>query len=471
MDVFMRDSDAFSWYLERDPNLRATVVAVAWLDRSPDWALLCAKVEEATRLVPLFRKRVMEPPGRLATPRWTVDGDFDLSWHLRRVDAPAPHTTQTVIELARHEAMSAFDRSRPLWEFTLVEGVEGDRAALIMKLHHSLTDGVGGIRLALLLFDTERGAPEFTNRAEVPVSEQLDVPGLIRESIAWDWGRTVGFIADRFRSALPSALHTASHPLESFKDAVETSRSVYRTVAPVSQTLSPIMQGRGLGRCLEMIEVQLEDLKRAATAAGGSVNDGFMASVTAGLRRYHECNGAPVDALRVTLPISIRGEDDPMGGNRITLVRFAVPVSDPDAARRIAEIHRLCSGARAERSLAFTNAIAGTLNLMPAGVVGSMLKHVDFLASDVPGFAFPVYLGGALLERYVAFGPTIGSSVNLTLLSYNGKCCVGITLDTSAVPDRELFAECMREGFEEVLALGGDHEPALLPLSDRAFVG
>jgi diacylglycerol O-acyltransferase / wax synthase len=259
--------------------------------------------------------------------------------------------------------------------------------------------------------------------------------------------------------------------LESFKDAVETSRSVYRTVAPVSQTLSPIMQGRGLGRCLEMIEVQLEDLKRAATAAGGSVNDGFMASVTAGLRRYHECNGAPVDALRVTLPISIRGEDDPMGGNRITLVRFAVPVSDPDAARRIAEIHRLCSGARAERSLAFTNAIAGTLNLMPAGVVGSMLKHVDFLASDVPGFAFPVYLGGALLERYVAFGPTIGSSVNLTLLSYNGKCCVGITLDTSAVPDRELFAECMREGFEEVLALGGDHEPALLPLSDRAFVG
>jgi WS/DGAT/MGAT family acyltransferase len=367
--------------------------------------------------------------------------------------------------------MSTFDRSRPLWEFTLVEHVEGDRAALVMKHHHSLTDGIGGIQLALLLFDTERGAHLCTTQAEAPARERINTPELIRQSIAWDWGRAAGFIANRTRSAMPSAMQTARHPLIRFSDALETSRSMYRTVAPVRETLSPIMKHRSLGRHLDMVEVQLDDLKRAAASCGGSVNDGFIASITAGLRRYHERKGSPVEKLRVTLPISIRKQDDPMGGNRITLVRFAVPVSEPDPARRIPEIHRLCESARNERSLAFTNSIAGTLNLLPPGVVGSMLKHVDFLASDVPGFPFPVYLGGARLERYMAFGPTIGSSVNLTLMSYNGRCCVGVTMDTAALPDYEVFVECLREGFEEVLALGGDHEAALLPLHDLSLVG
>jgi diacylglycerol O-acyltransferase / wax synthase len=228
-----------------------------------------------------------------------------------------------------------------------------------------------------------------------------------------------------------------------------------------------VMRGRGLGRHLEMVEFALVDLRRAAAAAGGTVNDGFVASLTGGLRRYHERKSQPVETLRLTLPISIRRKDDPLGGNRITLMRVVVPVSETNPARRIPEIHELCSTARHERSLAYTNAIAGTLNLLPAGFLGSILKHVDFVASDVPGFPFPVYLAGALLERYVAFGPTIGAAVNETLLSYNGRCCVGVTLDTAAVEDSDLFVESLREGFEEVLALAGDHEPVLLPLSSR----
>ena len=97
-----------------------------------------------------------------------------------------------------------------------------------------------------------------------------------------------------------------------------------------------------------------------------------------------------------------------------------------------------------------------------------MLKHVDFVASDVPGFPFRVYLAGAPVERYVAFGPTIGASVNLTLMSYAGTCSVGMNIDIAAVPDPQVFADCMREGFEEVLLLGGEHEPVRLPLHDVA---
>ena len=464
MDVFMRDSDAFSWYMERDPVLRSTVVAVAWLDGSPDWDRLVAKVEDATRQIPMFRQRVLEPPARLATPRWTVDDDFDLSWHLRRMDSAVPHTADTVLEFARRAAMTAFDRSRPLWEFTLIERLEDDGAALVMKVHHSLTDGIGGMQLALLLFDAERDAASPGTRPDAPAGEQIGSMELVGQSVTRDWTRMAAFAGERVHRAVPDMLRTARHPLTSVSGAMSTARSIARMVAPVRTTLSPIMQGRGLRRRLDIVEVELADLKAAAAAAGGSINDGFMAAVTGGLRRYHEGHGAEVDALRVTLPISIRTPDDPLGGNRITLMRFVVPVGDPDPAARIPEIDRRCRAARDEPSVSFTNGVAGALNLLPRAVVAGMLKHVDFVASDVPGFGFPVYLAGARMDRYVAFGPTIGAAVNLTLLSYDGTCYVGINMDTAAVPDHDVFIGCMREGFDEVLALGGDHRPARAPL-------
>ena len=111
MDVFMRDTDAFSWYMERDPALRSTVVAVAWLEHSPDWEVLTDRLEHATRQIPMFRQRVLEPPGRVGTPRWTFDDGFDMSWHLRRIEAPPPHTSATVVEFARREAPTRFTTS------------------------------------------------------------------------------------------------------------------------------------------------------------------------------------------------------------------------------------------------------------------------------------------------------------------------------------------------------------------------
>ncbi len=467
MGVFMRDTDAFTWYMERDPILRSTVVAVAWLECSPDWDLLVSRIDRATRLIPMLRHRVLESPGRIATPRWTVDDQFDLTWHLRRMDSPAPHTPDTVIAFARNAAMTAFDRSYPLWEFTLVEHLDGGRAALIMKLHHSLTDGIGAMQLALLLFDVDRTPAEQPPEADPPSGERLGTADLIRAGLVRDVERVLA-LARSGAGAVPRVLRSVRHPIASVSEIVETARSIGRTVAPVRDTLSPIMKERGLGRHLDMLEVRLDDLTRAAAAAGGTVNDAFMAAVTGGLRRYHDRHGALVDDLRVTMPISIRRPDDPVGGNRITLMRFVVPVSDPDPASRVRAIGALCRAARNERSLPFTNAIAGPLNLMPSGVVGSMLKHVDFLASDVPGLTFDVYLAGARVEQYVAFGPTTGSSVNLTLLSYNGTCAVGVTIDTGAVPDPHILVECVREGFEEVLCLGGKHGPVRVPLRDRA---
>jgi diacylglycerol O-acyltransferase len=248
-----------------------------------------------------------------------------------------------------------------------------------------------------------------------------------------------------------------------------TAQSIGRTVAPASSTMSRVMTERSLGRDLDMITVRLDDLKRAASAGGGSVNDVFIAGFTGGLRRYHDHHGANVDDLRVTLPISIRTAEDPLASNRLTLQRFAVPVHISDPAERIRAIGRRCRSARDERSLRHTNAIAGVLNLLPPSVVGGMLKHVDFLASNVAGFTFPVYLAGARMVGYFPHGPTIGAAVNATLLSYDGTCCIGVTFDTAAVPDTQVFMQCVAEGFEEVLALGGDHAAVGLPLHDGSY--
>lgn len=465
-DVFMRDTDAFSWYLEKDPGLRSTIIAVAWLDHPPDFAELAARLDRATQLAPRFRQRPVEPPGRLANPRW-VDTEFDLSLHLHRIASPSPHTPATVIDFARLEAMTGFDRSRPLWQFTLIEHLLDDRAALVMKVHHSLTDGIGGMQLAFLLFDSTSTA-DPVDQNPVPAARH-HVPGtaeLIRESLAYDWHRVFETVRHGLSGALPTAVHVAREPLHSTSEAAATVRSVGRFVQPVSATLSPVMTGRSLDRHLDMLALDFGDLKRAANSVGGTVNDAFVASVTGGLRRYHECHGAPVGDLRLVLPISIRKVDDPPGGNRITLERFKVPVAMADPAERMRVTGQRCREARDDRALPLSNAIAGTLNLLPSSLLGTMLKHIDFVASDVPGVPFPIYLCGAPVSGYYVFGPTTGSAANVTLLTYSGTCCVGFTLDAAAVPDREVLMDCFRQGFEEVLDLAGEHRPVDLPLRE-----
>ena len=469
-DGFMRESDAFSWYMESDPSLRATIVAVAWLERAPDWDVLVQRLEEATRRIAIFRQRPVEPPVRMATPRWTIDPDFDLARHLRRVGAPSPHSRAAVLEIARVMAMASFDTAHPLWEFTLVENLTGGEAALVMKLHHSLTDGVGGMQLMLNLFDIEVDPPPHGPLPEAPTEDVLGRGDLVAASIRHHGRRILSDTRHGATAALPSLWHAGRHPLRSARDAVEMWRSVGRTVAPVFDTLSPLMTQRSLGRRLAMIEVELDELKKASAVAGGSVNDGFMAAVTGGLRRYHEHHGQPVDELRVTLPISVRTGTDPAAGNRITLERFTVPVSLTDPIARIHIIAKRCRAARDERSVPYANSIAGALNLLPPGAVGSMLKHVDFTASNVPGADFPVYLAGARMTRYVPFSPTIGSALNVTLLSYDGTCAIGVTVDTAAVPDVEVLASCLAAGFDEVLGLASDGSDASAP-PPRALSG
>jgi diacylglycerol O-acyltransferase len=462
-DPFMRNTDALTWNMEHDPGLRSTIVSVTWMDARPDFEVLSARLDTVTRLVPRFRQRPVRPPGLFATPRW-VDCDLDITLHLRRMVAPAPATAQTVLDFARIEAMTEFEPTRPLWAGTLIEGVEGDRCALVLKLHHSLTDGVGGVQLAMLLFDT---TPDPAPVVRVPAPEPGPEPSgtdLTREAVAYGARRLASTARDGLDHLVPLVDTVAHHPLRTAFDVAATVSSLGRFVMPVAETLSPVMQGRGLGRHLAMIEVDLDDLKRSGVAVDATLNDAFVTSVTGGLRRYHEHHGTSVKELRMTMPVSMRRDDDPVGGNRITLERFTVPVGDADTGSRLRMTGWRCRAARYEEALPLSDVVAGLLNLLPSGVIGSMLKHVDFVASNVPGAPVPLFLAGAPVTGSYAFGPTTGAALNVTLVSYRRTCCIGCTIDTTAVPDPEVMMDCLRHGFDEVLDLGGGHRPAAIPV-------
>ncbi|MDQ3850977.1 MAG: hypothetical protein M3296_10245, partial [Actinomycetota bacterium] len=152
----MSPFEALMWRIEADPRLRSTITVVYLLDCAPDWERLVAAHEWASRLVPRARQRVVEPPLGLGMPTWVVDDEFDLSFHLRRVRLPEPGTLRQLLDLVQAEAMASFDRSRPPWRASLVEGVEGERSAYVMKLHHSVTDGQGGTQLIGLLHSRTR---------------------------------------------------------------------------------------------------------------------------------------------------------------------------------------------------------------------------------------------------------------------------------------------------------------------------
>ncbi|BBZ59881.1 diacylglycerol O-acyltransferase [Mycolicibacterium monacense DSM 44395] len=452
MTEFMRNSDAFTWAMETDPGLRSTVVTVIVLERSPDWDELRARFDLVSRKVPMLRQRVV-PSSPPTPPRWEYVADFDLDFHMRRVTAPAPGGFDTVLEMARVAAMEDFDRARPLWEATLVDGLDDGGAAVVLKFHHALTDGVGGVQIGMILFDLSEIPEKHGPVAEVP--EVTPPPWLsgYRETAKYDARLITDAVIGTARSAPRLIRDGIRRPVSTVSSAAQIAASVVRTVRPVNRTGSPIIRKRSLIRRLGVTEVPFRELRDAAHRCDCALNDAFVAGVAGGLRRYHEHHGADVGDLHLTMPISLREEGDELGGNRITLMRFDVPVGIADPAERIRRIHERTSAVRHEKSLPYTQWIAGALNMMPRWYIGSILRNVDFLCSDVPGVPVPVFLGGARVVTQYAFGPTIGAAVNVTLLTYVDICTIGIDVDTGAIPDFDVFRQCLVDGFDEVLAL------------------
>jgi WS/DGAT/MGAT family acyltransferase len=445
---------------EADDRLRVNVSLLELLDPVPDWDRLLAAHEWASRMVPRMRERVVEPLFGLGTPTWVNDGRFDLSRHVHRISLPAPGSLRQLLDVVQDFAAAPFDRERPLWEALLIEGLAGGRAGYLVKSHHSVTDGLGAVQLMARLHsrtpehDPQR--PEPLVPAPTPASRigvfAGQVTGAARSAPTLAMRQGIG------------ALGALRRPWQAAEQAAGQAAGAVRWLGQTAASGpggSALLAQRGGGWHFEVLDVPLAGLKAGAKAGGGSLNDGLLAGVIGGFRRYHERHGVPADRLTVGFPISLRTQDDPQGGSRFTGARFAADMTEKDPAAQIAAVREFVLTAR-EASGAATDtvsaALAPALSWLPppvvAAVSGQLTSTNDVQVSNVPGVPYPVYIAGSRITHMYPFGPLPGCAAMITLISHDGDCCIGINADAAAITDPGGLTEDLRTGLDEVVALG-----------------
>ncbi|WP_102142452.1 wax ester/triacylglycerol synthase family O-acyltransferase [Mycobacterium hubeiense] len=441
---------------EANPRTRSGIMGVELLDTTPDWDRFRTRFDIASRKVLRLRQKVVMPTLPTAAPRWVVDPDFNLDFHVRRVRVPAPGTLRQVIDLAEVALQSPLDISRPLWTATLVEGLADGRAATMLHLSHAVTDGVGSVEMFANIYDLERDPPP-QEIPPLPIPQDLSPNDLMREGI----NRLPGAIFGGVRGVLGGAAHAVGQvvrdPISAVGGVVDYARSGARVMSPAAEP-SPLLRRRSLSSRTEAIDIPLSDLHKAAKAVGGSINDAYLAGVCGALRLYHEAKGIPVQALPMAVPVNLRSEADPAGGNRFTGVNLAAPVGIADPQRRIKNIRAQMTRKREERALDMVGAIAPVLSLLPDNLLESMAGSIvnsDVQASNVPVYAGDTYIAGAKILRHYGLGPLPGVAMMVVLISRGGYCTITARYDRAAINDDALFARCLLAGFDEVLALGG----------------
>jgi diacylglycerol O-acyltransferase len=455
----MNPLEALMWRAEEDPRLRSTICAVEELDTTPGWERFLAAHEWGTRLVPRFRQRVVEPLGGIGAPAWVTDPDFDLHYHVRRVRLPSGGGWAELLATAEQVAMTPFDRARALWEAVLFEGLPGGRAAYMLKLHHATSDGLGIVDLLSNLHSRTRESNPDKPQPFPPRPEHRTPAQELAHQLSRDAQRLPAAVA----RGTASALRALTRPGATARDAVRLGDSLRRVLADGGAEGSPLLRGRSMSWRFSAFDVEFAELRAASKAAGGSLNDAFLAALLGAFRRYHEELGQPIDRMPVAVPISVRAEGDAAGGNRIVAAWLAGPVGIADPAERVQAIGALMRAARGEPALDAVGMVAPALSRFPGPLIsqlaGGLTKANDLQASNVRGIREDVYIAGAKIERAYPFGPLPGCATMITLASHGLTCCIGANVDPAAVIEPERFNRNLCDGFDEVLALGGDFHP------------
>jgi len=452
----MSDLEALLWALEeQNPALRSTITVLVTFDGSPDPTAVAARVDRLSRSVPRLRDRVA--PGSLPTapPRWEPDPDFDMARHLIRVGADNPMALTDLLRAAEPVASGPFEADRPPWQMLLVDGGPSRRGALIVKLHHTFTDGLGAVKLAAQLFDLEQHPPRDGAPPRLPDLDRPPLLGRMWEDVDFEARRSI----DIGRRVLPWAAagirDALLDPRPGATATLELVRSLQTIARAAGRPASPLLAGRSAGVRLASLAFPLADLRHTAREAGGTVNDVFLAAVLGGLRLYHSKRGASARSVRLGIPVSTRGggtEADMRNQFAPTLVRAPLQLLDP--VERIRLLHELVMAARHQPALDLLEHATGMLRRSPGAIrlVTALLGSTDVMVSNVPGSPVDLYLGGAKVEQLIPLGPRGGSGLNLTLLSHVGTASIGINMDPVTVPEAGVLVDCLRAGFDETLA-------------------
>jgi len=454
--------DAVMWGVESDPLLRSVIVAMIVLDQAPDMEVAHERVELMSLAVPKLRKRAIGNPLSVVAPRWETDPNFDLDYHFREQRVVDDGTLRPALEVAERMAEQDFDRHRPAWEVAIVTGLYEGKSAAIVKIHHSITDGVGGMAMAAYLFDlTREPRTDLGPMPEAPGDNVLDPKGRLTAAVEYQGRDLLSAARQLATGSVGLAKQAVSSPAAFAKDSVEFAQSTGRMLAPANEPLSPIMTERSLSVYFDWLQRPLEALKQAGKRHDATLNDAYMAAVVGGLMRYHARHDAPAKSgLRVNMPVNLRSGEDAssQGGNAWVPARFAVPTDIEDPVERIKAFHPLLYKARTEKALVLTGPVMQVLTELPTpittSVSGGMMLGTDFAATNVPGPPIPIYMGGALIEELLTFAPKGGAAINLAFVSYDKRAIVGVNIDSKSIPDHQVMMDCLNESFDEICALG-----------------
>ncbi len=484
----MNGVESLMWELERDPRLSSAFANITVFDRPPDRLAFRARMEAATTAVPRLRERVVEQRNPLAHPLWVEDPDFDIDHHLRWVTLGGDADERELLDLVATLSGRPFDRERPLWEFVTIEGLAGGRAAMLQRLHHTITDGEGGIRLSVEFLDFERNPARpyrprphddaaadealglVDHRADRPDS---DLPGLDPSSLVpgsldagaeprpdgpgpW-WSRVPGDLIGRLGQGAAGVATGATTLQHRGRELSNATRSTLRQ-ASVGRRRSPLWAERSLGRWVGTAALQLDDVRTAAHALGGSINDLFVTGAVAAAGRVHELAGHPVDMLRMSMPISTRHAQS-MGGNAFSPTQMLVPTGSMRIEERFTAVSSVLTSMKSEPSVSLMDQAANAASLLPSAALVSTGRHitsaVDFVCSNVRAAPFDLFIGGAHMQSNHPIGPLVGTAFNLTTMSYRGWLFLGLVVDTAAIDDPDGLLSAMGDAYDELFAAAG----------------
>src|SRR5215218_9974107 len=408
----------------------------------PDYDAFCNQIRSRLHLVPRYRQKLAFPPLETGRPLWVDDPNFNLQYHVRHTALPSPGSEEQLRALAARVHSQRLDRSKPLWETWLVQGLEQNRFALISKTHHALVDGVSGVDLMTVLFDLSP-VPHVAPHEGEPWAAQPE-PGAVALAARGIKG-LLKLPLDLASGAVAAATHPASY-LDTVKEALEGIGEVaWAGLNPAPET--PLNVPIGPHRRLSFVRNDLDDFKLVKNALGGTVNDVVLTVVAGGLRTWLRSRGVRTEGLelRALVPVSVRTTDDRGHlGNRIVVMRGPLPVYVEDPVARLRVVRQAMDGLKDSKQAVGAEVITGLESFAPPTILAQAsrlqfsTRLFNLLVTNVPGPQFPLYVLGRELEDLfpVAFLPE-NQALAIAIMSYNGGMDFGLLGDYDGLQDIE----------------------------------
>jgi diacylglycerol O-acyltransferase len=426
-------------------------------DDGLDYDGLVSLIEQRIGQVPRYRQKVKWVPGHLANPVWVDDPDFDVTFHVRRSALPRPGSDAQLRELLGRLMSRRLDRSRPLWEMYLVEGLEGGRIAIITKTHHAMVDGVSAVDIGQVILDVTPVPRELPDDLWMPQSAPGGV-GLLLAAVTEVVRRPTAAL-DTARIGLLDLRATATKLLGTMGGLVAMARTAARP-APGSPLNVTIGEQRRIG----LARTELDDYKRVRKAHGGTVNDVVLATVAGALRGWLLSRGEAVTGattVRAMVPVSVRsGDEQGALGNRVSSYFVDLPVGEPDPVVRLSQVSFAMKGHKesgqsvgADAIVALSGFAPPTLHALGARVANGMTRRLfNVVVTNVPGPQFPLYAAGAqMLDMFPVVPLAKGQAISIGLTSYNGGVFYGLNADRDGMSDVDVIASLIEESLAELV--------------------